>query len=75
MKKTYRLGSLEGHTESSVPDELGDDTECSRDTEEDGVEVLLVETVASLSVVSLVVDLLSEEDTRVGIDIGPGVYH
>jgi hypothetical protein len=46
MKKTYRLGSLEGHTESSVPDELGDNTECSRDTEEDSVEVLLVETVA-----------------------------
>jgi hypothetical protein len=34
-----RLGSLEGHAESSVPDELGDDTEGSRNTEEDGVEV------------------------------------
>jgi hypothetical protein len=75
MRKTYRLGSLEGHTEGSVPDELGDNTECSRDTEEDGVEVLLVETVASLSVVFWLVDLLSEEDTRVGIDIGPGVCH
>jgi hypothetical protein len=42
-----RLGSLEGHTESSVPDELGDNTECSRDTKEDSVEVLLVETVAN----------------------------
>jgi hypothetical protein len=75
MRKTYRLGSLEGHTEGSVPDELGDNTECSRDTEKDGVEVLLVETVAFCQFVSLAIDLLSEEDTRVGIDIGPGVYH
>jgi hypothetical protein len=56
-----RLGPLEGHAEGSVPDELGDDTEGSRDTEQDGVEVLLVEAV------------VGEEDTRVGVDIGPGV--
>jgi hypothetical protein len=56
-----RLGSLEGHTESSVPDELRDDTEGSGDTEQDGVEVLLVETV------------VGEEDTGVGVDVGPRV--
>lgn len=32
--RTVRLGSLEGHTESSVPDDLGDDTHSSGDTEE-----------------------------------------
>lgn len=56
-----RLGPLEGHTESSVPDELRDDTESSGNTEEDGVEVLLVKTV------------VSEKDTRVGVDVGPWV--
>ena len=77
MGCTYRLGSLEGHAESSVPDELGDNTECSGDTEKNGVEVLLVETVAfcQLRPPLLTVDLLSKEDTRVGINIGPGVYH
>lgn len=56
-----RLGALEGHAEGTVPDELGGDTEGTRDTEEDGVEVLLVEAV------------VGEEDTRVGVDVGPGV--
>jgi hypothetical protein len=60
---THRLGSLEGHTESSVPDELRDDTESSGNTKENGVKVLLVKTV------------VGKEDTRVGIDIGPGVCH
>lgn len=57
-----RLGSLEGHTESSVPDELRSNTESSGNTEQDGVEVLLVETV------------VGKEDTRVGIHVGPGVW-
>lgn len=75
---TYRLGPLEGHAESSVPDELSGDTERSRDTEQDGVEVLLVEAVA-LGVVSHLPlrvdgdDLLGEEDTGVGVHVGPGV--
>jgi hypothetical protein len=57
-----RLGALEGHAEGTVPDELGRDTEGTRDTEEDGVEVLLVEAV------------VGEEDTRVSVDVGPGVW-
>jgi hypothetical protein len=56
-----RLGPLKGHTESSVPDELRDDTESSGNTEQDGVEVLLGKTV------------VGKEDTRVGVDIGPWV--
>ena len=35
------------YTKSSVPDELSDNTESTRDTEEDGVVVLLVKTVAA----------------------------
>jgi hypothetical protein len=34
------------YAKGTVPDELGDDTERARDTEQDGVEVLLVEAVA-----------------------------
>lgn len=56
-----RLGALEGHAEGAVPDELGGDTEGARDTEQDGVVVLLVEAV------------VGEEDTGVGVDVGPGV--
>lgn len=56
-----RLGPLERHTKSSVPDELRNNTKGTGNTKEDGVEVLLVETV------------VSKEDTGVGIDIGPGV--
>lgn len=77
---TYRLGSLEGHTECSVPDELRDNTKGSRDTKEDSVEVLLVETVAKVLVLRFVSawknrcgDVLGEEDTRVGINIWPRV--
>lgn len=55
------LGSLEGHAEGSVPDELGDDSERPRDSEEDGVEVLVGEAV------------VGEEDTRVGVHVGPRV--
>lgn len=54
-------GARETYTESSVPDELRNNTKGTGDTEEDGVEVLLVETV------------VSKEDTRVGVDVGPGV--
>lgn len=54
-------GARETYTESSVPDELRNNTKGTGDTEEDGVEVLLVETV------------VSKEDTRVGVNVGPGV--
>lgn len=57
-----RLGALEGHAEGTVPDKLGSNTKGTRDTKEDGVEVLLVEAV------------VGEEDTRVGVDVGPGVW-
>lgn len=62
MLGRVRLGALEGHAEGTVPDELRGNTKGTRNTEEDGVEVLLVETV------------VGEEDTRVGVDIGPGVW-
>jgi hypothetical protein len=54
-----RLGALERHAEGAVPDELRGDTEGARDTEQDGVERLLLEAV------------VGEEDTRVGVDVGP----
>jgi hypothetical protein len=44
---------LSTYTKGSVPDELGDDTEGSGDTEEDGVKVLLVEAVAEESSVDV----------------------
>ena len=47
--------------EGTVPDELGSNTERTRDTEEDGVEVHLVETV------------VRQENTGVRIDVRPGV--
>ena len=50
------------YTQSTVPDELSSHTERTRNTEQNSVEVLLVETV------------VGEEDTRVGVHIGPGVY-
>ena len=56
-----RLWTLEGHTQSTVPDQLGQHSETTGDTEENGVEVLLNQTIGR------------EEDTRVGIDVGPGV--
>lgn len=48
-------------TESTVPDELGCDTKRTRDTEEDSVEVHLVETV------------VGQEHTGVRVDVRPGV--
>jgi hypothetical protein len=56
-----RLGPLNGGTDSAVNDELGKDTERTGYTEEDGVVVLLSETV------------VLEEDTGVGVDVGVGV--
>lgn len=55
------LWTLERHTKGTIPDELGEDTEGAGDTKEDGVKVLLDETI------------VLKEDTRVGIDVGPGV--
>jgi hypothetical protein len=40
------MKSQETHAKSTVPDELSSDTEGTRDTEENGVEVLLGKTVA-----------------------------
>jgi hypothetical protein len=56
-----RLGPLQGHTESSVPDELSGHTESSRDTEEDGVVVLLGESVGV------------QQDSGMRVDVGPRV--
>ena len=39
------LGTFERSTKSTVPDELGGDTECTGDTKENSVEVHLVETI------------------------------
>lgn len=55
------LGSLNGSTNSTVNDELGKDTESTGNTEQDSVVGLLSKTV------------VLEEDTRVGVHIGPGV--
>lgn len=59
--RIIREGARKTYTKSPVPDELRNNTKGTGDTEEDGVEVLLVETV------------VSKEDTRVGVDVGPGV--
>ena len=55
------LGPLQRHTQSSVPNELGSNTQSSGNTKENGVVVLLGESVSR------------QQDTRVGIDVGPGV--
>jgi len=52
---------LNGGTDGAVNDELGKDTNGTRNTEEDGV------------VVSLGQAIVLEENTRVGIDVGVGV--
>jgi hypothetical protein len=49
------------HAKSTIPDQLRGNTESTRNTEENGVVILLSETV------------VLEEDTRVGIHIGPRV--
>jgi hypothetical protein len=67
------------HAESTVPDELRNNTEGAGDTEEDSVEVLVVETVAagcqrvSYRMTESGVHVLGEEDTGVSVDVGPGV--
>lgn len=55
------LGALDGGTDGAVDNELGKDTESAGHTEEDGVIVLLGETV------------VLEEDAGVGIDVGVGI--
>lgn len=53
-----RLGALDGHTKSTVDDQLGKDTNGTGHTEQDGVVVSLGQTV------------VLEENSRVGIDVG-----
>lgn len=53
-----RLGALDGHAQSTVDDQLGQDTQGSRHTEQDGVVVGLGQAV------------VLQEDTRVGVDVG-----
>lgn len=48
-------------TEGTIPDELGGNAERAGDTEKDGVEAHLVHTV------------VSQENTGVGVDVGPWV--
>lgn len=55
------LGSLNGGTDGTVDDELGKDTKGSGDTKEDSVVGLLSQAV------------VLQQDTRVGVHIGPGV--
>ena len=53
-----RLGPLNGHTHGTVDDQLGQDPNRTTHTEQDGVVVLLRQTV------------VLEEHTGVGIDVG-----
>lgn len=55
------LGALDGGAESTVDDELGQDTDGTGHTEEDGVVVGLRQAV------------VLQENTGVGIDVGEGV--
>ena len=55
------LGALNGHAKSTVDDQLGQDTNGTGNTEQDGVVVGLSQAV------------VLEENTRVGIDVGEGV--
>ena len=55
------LGALDGGADGAVDDELGKHTKGSGDTEQDGVEVLLLEAV------------VLEKHTGVGVDVGEGV--
>jgi len=48
-------------TEGTIPDELSGNTKSTRDTKENGVVLHLGQTV------------MSEENTRMSIDVGPGV--
>lgn len=53
-----RLGPLNGGANSAIDDELGEHTESTRDTKEDGVVVLLGEAV------------VLQENTGVGVNVG-----
>ena len=55
------LGALDGHAQSTVPDELDQRSQCTADTECDGVVEGLLEAV------------VVEEDNGGGIDVGVGV--
>lgn len=55
------LWSFDGVSQSSVPDQTGENTESARDTEENGVVLVLVESV------------VLKENTTVGINVGPWV--
>lgn len=55
------LGSFDWVSKSSVPDQAGENTESARDTEENGVVLVLSESV------------VLKEDTTVGINVGPWV--
>lgn len=48
-------------TKSTVPDELSSNTKGAGDTEENGVILHLIKSI------------VGEEDTRVGVNVGPGV--
>jgi hypothetical protein len=56
-----RLGALDGETVDAVPDELREDSEGTGDTEQDSVVLVLLEAV------------VLKENTRVGINVGPGI--
>jgi hypothetical protein len=55
------MGERRTSTKGTIPDELCSNTKGTGDTEEDGVVLHLGEAV------------VGEEDTRVGINVGPGV--
>ena len=57
----HGLGALEGEAKTAGPDEVSEAAERAGDSEEDGVVLHLGEAV------------VLEEDTRVGINVGPGV--
>ena len=48
-------------TKGTIPNKLGGNTECTGDTEQDGIELHLSQPV------------MGEEDTRVSINVGPWV--
>lgn len=58
-----RLGALDGQAQGTIPDKRGQDTEGTGHTEEYGVVVHLLHAV------------VLQQDTGMGIYIGPGVLH
>lgn len=63
MLQIVGVRSLDGHAEGSGPDLSGGDSESARDTEQDGVVIVLGETV------------VHEEGTGSTVDIGEGVLN